>query len=161
MTLLLTGVVVFSGFFGRYIYTAVPRTADGAVLERADIERRLEAADAELRRRGVMPAVRRPEEPGFAAGTALVLGRILVGWRQALRAWDRRRRLSPAARAAQARIDALVRRRRELQRQIATLATARRLLGVWHALHVPLGLILFSMVIVHIAAALYFATLLR
>lgn len=29
VTLLLTGLVVFSGFVGRYIYTRIPRTADG------------------------------------------------------------------------------------------------------------------------------------
>jgi hypothetical protein len=37
-------IVVISGFIGRYIYTAVPRTADGAVLEAAEIGRLLEEA---------------------------------------------------------------------------------------------------------------------
>ncbi len=37
-------VVVISGFIGRYIYTAVPRTADGAVLEAAELGRLLDAA---------------------------------------------------------------------------------------------------------------------
>jgi hypothetical protein len=37
-------VVVISGFIGRYIYTAVPRTADGAVLEAEELARLLEAA---------------------------------------------------------------------------------------------------------------------
>ena len=37
-------MVVISGFIGRYIYTAVPRTADGAVLEAAELGRLLDAA---------------------------------------------------------------------------------------------------------------------
>jgi hypothetical protein len=40
-------IVVFSGFLGRYIYTAVPRTADGAILEAEEIGRMLDAAKAE------------------------------------------------------------------------------------------------------------------
>ena len=34
----MTGIVVLSGFVGRYIYTAVPRTADGAVIEAAELQ---------------------------------------------------------------------------------------------------------------------------
>lgn len=47
---LMTGVVVVSGFIGRYIYTAVPRTADGVVLEASEIQARLAVAEAEMRR---------------------------------------------------------------------------------------------------------------
>jgi hypothetical protein len=43
---LLVAMVVVSGFIGRYIYTAVPRTADGAVLEAAEITRLLDEARA-------------------------------------------------------------------------------------------------------------------
>ncbi len=39
-----TLIVVASGFVGRYIYTAVPRTADGAVVEAQEIQRQLDAA---------------------------------------------------------------------------------------------------------------------
>ncbi|NTU84652.1 MAG: hypothetical protein HGA45_35690, partial [Chloroflexales bacterium] len=37
---LLTAVVVLSGFVGRYIYTAIPRTLDGAEQTLGDLERR-------------------------------------------------------------------------------------------------------------------------
>jgi hypothetical protein len=40
-------IVVISGFLGRYIYTAVPRTADGAILEAEEVGRLLEAARTE------------------------------------------------------------------------------------------------------------------
>jgi xanthosine utilization system XapX-like protein len=45
---LMTAVVVASGFIGRYIYTAVPRTADGAVIEAQELQRQLEAVQREL-----------------------------------------------------------------------------------------------------------------
>jgi hypothetical protein len=46
---IMVGMVVASGFIGRYIYTAVPRTADGTVLEASEIATLLEQArmDAE------------------------------------------------------------------------------------------------------------------
>jgi hypothetical protein len=47
---LMTAVVVTSGFVGRYIYTAVPRTADGIVLEVSEVQARLAAAQSEMRR---------------------------------------------------------------------------------------------------------------
>lgn len=57
---LLVVVVVISGFIGRYIYTAVPRTADGAVLEAAEIGRRLDAARLEAAAAAVGGAQRDP-----------------------------------------------------------------------------------------------------
>jgi hypothetical protein len=44
---LMMALVVASGFIGRYIYTAVPRTADGAILEAGEISRLLDEARAE------------------------------------------------------------------------------------------------------------------
>ena len=40
---LMTAIVVVSGFIGRYIYTAVPRTADGAVIEAQELTAQLTA----------------------------------------------------------------------------------------------------------------------
>jgi len=158
VTLLMMGVVVASGFFGRYIYTAVPRTADGVILERADIQRMLDAVEKSV---GSPSAARPRPEPGPVAAMLMVLGRFVFAWRDGLRAWLRDRGLDRAARARRARFDALARRRDELQRQMITLAAARRLLAAWHTLHVPLGLGMFSMAVLHVGAAMYYATLLK
>jgi hypothetical protein len=84
VTMLLTVVIVVSGFIGRYIYTRIPRTADGI------------------------------EDTG------------LVG-----------------------------------QMQAGALANARRLLSLWHTIHIPIGMALFTAAFVHILGALYYATLLK
>ena len=78
---LFTVIIVISGFVGRYIYTRVPRTTDGMIIE----------------------------------GT-----------------------LSEAA-----------------------LRQARRLMALWHTVHIPIGMALFLSAFVHIGAALYYATFLR
>ena len=79
--MLLTVVIVVSGFVGRYIFTRIPRTAEGQEL---------------------------------TAG------------------------LGPEA-----------------------LARARRMLALWHAIHVPIGVALFATAFIHVGAALYYATLLH
>jgi hypothetical protein len=81
VTTLLTVVIVISGFVGRYIYTRIPRTADGNVIEGSL------SADA--------------------------------------------------------------------------LKHARRLMALWHTIHIPIGMALFTAAFVHIGAALYYATFLH
>jgi hypothetical protein len=81
VTTLLTVVIVISGFVGRYIYTRIPRTADGMVLE--------DSLSAEA------------------------------------------------------------------------LRHARRLMALWHTVHIPIGMALFTAAFVHMGAALYYATFLK
>ena len=81
---LLTVVIVFSGFVGRYIYTRIPRSLDGNELETS---------------------------------------------------------LSEAQKVA--------------------IGNARRLLALWHTIHIPIGMALFTAAFIHVAAALYYATLLH
>jgi hypothetical protein len=42
-----------------------------------------------------------------------------------------------------------------------TLKQARRLMALWHTVHIPIGMALFVSAFVHIGAALYYATLLK
>jgi hypothetical protein len=81
VSMLLSMIIVVSGFIGRYIFTRIPRTLDGLEIE----------------------------------GT-----------------------LSQEA-----------------------LKQARRLLALWHAIHIPIGMAVFISAFVHAGAALYYATLLK
>ena len=125
IVMLLTVIIVISGFVGRYIYTAVPRTADGVEVEASFLEKQIEEADAELQRR----LVSSPE----AAHT----------------------------REQSVELDKLHKRRQTLQRQLHSLAAARRSLALWHTIHIPIGMALFTAAFIHIFAAIYYATLLR
>ncbi len=189
VVMLLTVIVVLSGFTGRYIYTAVPRTADGIVMEAEALRAEIARLDAELGARSVGPAAdpdetRSGEDPSLKAppdppppeiddaegkrpgdaGTGLIawiLGRVLLDLRERLAMLRAGRGLDPQARAQLKQRTAAMRRRRQLERQIASLATARRMLALWHTVHIPLGMALFVAAIVHAAGALYYATLLR
>jgi hypothetical protein len=83
-TMLLTVIIVLSGFIGRYIYTRIPRTLDGIEVDST-------------------------------------MGGV----------------------------------------QAAALAQSRRLMALWHTVHIPIGMALFISAFVHIGAALYYATFLR
>ena len=75
------------------------------------------------------------------------------------RRWQRR--LSPDEQPAAAEIARLLDRQQSLQMQLANLAAARRLLALWHTIHVPFGLTLFIFAFFHAGAAIYYATLLK
>ncbi len=169
LAMLMTVIVVISGFIGRYIYTAVPRNADGLMLEAADLRGQIAVAEADLQRAlaGQPAAVQALSSQATPAGAAnagsamLVLGRPVLRWRSR-RQWRRAlRSMDPAARAQASQLERLLERRETLQRQASSLAAARRLLGVWHSVHIPLGVALFAVAFIHIGAALYFATLLH
>ena len=136
---LMTIVVVTSGFIGRYIYTAVPRTADGVVIEAQVLLMQLEAARRE---------VAQPSPAGAATMRVAAPGMDLGG-------------TATFAVGARSPSPAPARRLRELERQMAALRWARRALATWHAIHIPLGMALFMMAFAHIGAAIYYATLLR
>jgi hypothetical protein len=111
---LMTALVVLSGFIGRYIYTAVPRTADGVIVEAQELELQL-------------VALRAADVPGAGGSTHR----------------------------------AMERRIHRLERQMGALRWERRVLATWHAVHIPLGMAMFVVAFAHIAATLYYATLLR
>lgn len=39
--------------------------------------------------------------------------------------------------------------------------SSRRLMSIWHTIHIPIGVALFTTAFIHIGAAIYYATLLR
>ena len=70
--------------------------------------------------------------------------------------WNMRRRMNPQVRAQAVYLGEMLKRRRMLNRQRGFLAQDRRLM----ALYVPIGLALFKAALIHIGAAIYYATLL-
>jgi hypothetical protein len=113
---LMTVVIVVSGFIGRYIYTSIPRSAEGIEIESSAIEQEIHYIENEIK------------------------------------ALDQ---------SQSKHLRQLLKRQDTLQRQTASLVRTRRLLSLWHTVHIPLGMALFTSAFIHIGAALYYATLLR
>jgi hypothetical protein len=71
------------------------------------------------------------------------------------------RQSNSAGARAPRELEKMRRRQAALRRQTTALARSRRLLAVWHTVHVPIGIVLFTAAIIHIVAAFYYATLPR
>lgn len=166
VVMLLTLIIVISGVIGRYIYTAVPRTADGAELQArhlSDMIREVEREMEEYAAANPGMQVQRLStiQKARASETTAVLGRVFTEWNERMQGWQEQRRAKAALRPHIKTMEKLARERRALYRQIDTLAAARRMLAVWHTIHIPIGMALFAAALVHILAAIYYATLLH
>lgn len=159
VALLLTVVMVLSGFVGRYIYTAAPRTLDGAEIQAQELEGQIADANRQLRALGVEPLEASSAEP--VGGWRQVLGRRLLRARRERHLQRAVDRLKIAHPAHAARLETLLAQRYRLQVQVQRLVGARRLLAWWHLFHIPLGAVLFTLAFIHAAAALYYSTFLK
>jgi hypothetical protein len=163
----LTMLVVISGFVGRYIYSAVPRTMAGTAATRKALLDQMAHLQLELEQwltaqpdtvRTLLASYHlttsRPEATSLA-----LLTRFWSRWQRQRQRRQLLRLLPFSDRHKLAEVESLLRRRQELDWQIASLKTAQRLLRLWHQLHVPLGLTLFTTIAVHIGAVIYFGAL--
>lgn len=167
LTMFLTILVVASGFLGRYIYTAVPRTLAGVEVDRRTLEQTLQRQQAELlawsagKSAQVQALIQQQATEAVAEDLSMV--EVLAHrWRE----WQEQRQLRTALgrlekeeKSRLIEIERLVRHQQRLIRQIRSLQTVRRLMGLWHTAHVPLGLTLFTSMTIHIIATIYYGTL--
>ena len=160
--ILLTGIVVLSGFIGRYIYTSVPRTADGLIVAASTLQDKITTLESELKLRWNLHSEHTPAPNLIAvtSGSSFFGGRVNSTWKDFLRS-KRTSKLPARDRAIADEIQRMQRQKRELQRQVKNLALARKALSAWHKVHIPLGMAMFTAAVIHIGAALYYSTLLR
>lgn len=167
MVMLLTVIIVASGFLGRYIYTAVPRNADGIEVEANDLEQQIRVLDGELQTwLSTQPEMyqtlsNRLSPAPVGTGSRLVFGRAFEEWNARMRWWRASSRMDKKVRVQAKQFNELLKRERTLRRQLGSIALTRRMLGLWHAIHIPVGMVLFTAAFIHVIAAIYYATLLR
>jgi multisubunit Na+/H+ antiporter MnhB subunit len=158
----LTLLIVASGLIGRYIYTAVPRTLDGTIVEATDLQRQLATLESSLQDRLTdqpdLKALLANLSQPTGQGSMLILGRMWIEWRQRSRWRQVKRQLQAAGLSHSAEIEPLLQRQWLLRRQIVSLTAARQMLALWHSVHVPVGVSLFVLAFIHIGGALYFAS---
>lgn len=119
--MLMTLVIVISGFIGRYIYTEIPRNVDGLELESTLVEGILFQISQEIQ-------------------ALEIKEKNLVN--------QKRKKLLELEKV-------------RIMRQVKSLGRTRRIMAIWHTLHIPLGMALFVAAFFHIGGAIYYATLLH
>lgn len=158
-------IVVTSGFVGRYLYTAIPRSRAGAELTLAEVTEQAAQVQQQIdqltaQRSARVDSILRADAGRRADTQQTTIGSVLLrGWRdgQYRRVVERQlRQLDRTEQLAARELTRVLRRRRELERQISTLQAAHRLMGAWHTVHVPLGVTLFLSATLHVIGTLYF-----
>jgi len=165
ISMLLTVIVVGSGFIGRYLYTALPRSMAGAASSRREIIQEAQVIQKELIEfREQKSAKINQVVDQFSRRTArrnpvlTVFGRSFYQWQFRRRLRKTISQLEGMEKSQQQQLERLLARYRELSRQIEMMETAREMLRYWHILHIPFGLTLFFSVAIHITATLFFRT---
>lgn len=159
----LTLIVVASGFVGRYLYTALPRSLAGAAASRRELMNEARIIQTELSQFQTQKSAhvnqvinelsqRHAQRPPWLT----ILGRSYFQRQFQRQARKAIRQLDSIEKSQRQQLERLLTRNRELARQMDMLETARRLMRFWHVLHIPFGLTLFFSVAVHVAATLYF-----
>ena len=163
-TMALAGLVVASGFVGRYFYTAIPRSLAGAEASSLDLKHEIERVQGSLvdvaghRSAAVQALVDADAHRQRAArgDFMLVFLRGYDDWRYRSRLHAQIRRLEKTERGKLADVEKMLVQRRNLERQMRMLEAARRLMNVWHIAHVPMGAALFGSAAIHVVATLVF-----
>jgi len=163
LSFFLTLIVVGSGFIGRYLYTALPRTMSGVTASNQELMREMQAIEAKLTQLKMMRPQREQEIVSALSERTTqrnpmltMLGRSYYQWRYHRRLQKELRRLDQIETQQRQQFSQLLEQKRTLERQMDMLAATRRMMRAWHLLHIPFGLTLFFSVAIHIFATFYY-----
>lgn len=163
LSFFLTLIVVGSGFIGRYLYTALPRTMSGVTASNRELMQEMQAIEEKLTQLKMMRPQREQEivtalsERTTQRNPMLtMLGRSYYQWRYHRRLQKELRRLDQIETQQRQQFSQLLEQKRTLERQTEMLAATRRMMRAWHLLHIPFGLTLFFSVAIHIFATFYY-----
>jgi hypothetical protein len=157
-------IVVLSGVFGRYVYVRIPKTVHGAFLSlEAVAERRDELLNALRGRIGEdlagSLASRQThasdDSPGLLRGLFLAV-RYDSTRRRRERQISSALKRSGVPRSQRLPLLASLRDEARLREQMVLLKPFQRLFHYWHVLHLPLAIVMFLILAVHVAVALVF-----
>lgn len=157
-------VVVVSGVFGRYVYVRIPKTLNGAFLSLEAVRKRADELGERIRQVAGLEN----------ADLAMVLGKppvstprslsgaLVFAFREDVRSRARVRiarqfleeRGVPVS--ARKEVLSLARENAKVVRQAAVLRPFQRLFGYWHVMHLPLALLMFAILAIHVGVAILF-----
>ncbi len=158
-------VVVASGIFGRYVYARIPKTVNGRFLELEAVRKRLVDLSAAIAARMRVPAAEM-EALLAPAGMAESSPSLLAALGHAVQSdFAQRRHLHGVRKYLHARnvphelhrpVLKLVREQRRLHQQALLLRPFQRMFRYWHVIHLPLAMVMFLVLGVHVFVAILF-----
>lgn len=158
--------MVFSGIFGRYLYSKIPRTRKGSEMSLRQIEQEFSDLAEELSQGGretrILSATEdflsqvRKQKGGLLAtlgnGIADDLGLPLI----AFRAWRITRLQPELGLRRRFTVARLILEQRRLLKRLAVLEASQQLLSYWHVFHKPFTVLASVVICLHIGVATFF-----
>jgi len=157
-------LVVGSGIFGRYLYVRIPKTLQGTFFSLAEVEEERAGAMRVLEERGTLAG----RDPGHLLRGLLpgrprnLLHAVWVGLRWDLGRRGREREVrdilkgTAVSEGVDPALVEVVMRETRLSVQVALLEPFRRLFRYWHVFHLPLAIVMFLILGVHVTVAILF-----
>jgi hypothetical protein len=159
--------VAASGYLGRYLYQQIPRTVSDNELSLSEINQEQQRLGNELKERtrlsdDVLLRIDTMFTRAFAVESKSIIG-LIVGliWADLKRPFTQRRlrirlaKMAAVSKSAQKDLFKMARQRSLLNRRVALLERVHRLFHYWHVIHKPFAIIMYLIMIVHIAVAIW------
>jgi hypothetical protein len=157
-------VVALSGIFGRYVYVRIPKSVQGQFASLGEINQQREALLGSLATQlgpryqdveAILASARRRPAPGFfRALTAAV--RFDFTRRVMLRRVRRILRSTPLPGTTRKQVLDVIGAQLTIEQQLALLSPFQKLFRYWHLFHLPLAIVMFVIVSVHVVIATMF-----
>jgi len=163
-------VTMIFGILGRYIYVQIPRSLSGTEMQVGDIDMELQSLDNELdshlghkRTTSLMALIDGGQEDmeKLSPLKALIL-MITMDIKNRIRMRTIRKKLKSGfglEKNVRRNVLSRIRERNLLLRKKRLLATSHKLLHYWHVLHIPLAIVMFIIMFIHICVHFLFRPL--
>ena len=158
-------IVVASGVFGRYVYVHIPKTVNGRFLGLDAVRERISELTRSIAERTHLPAselerllVPAGELPHSSSLAAALTQAVTEDFRQRshLRGVRRFLRSREVPRDLHRPVLDLAREQRRLRQQALFLQPFQRMFRYWHVVHLPLAVVMFLVLTVHVGVAILF-----
>lgn len=157
-------VVVLSGLVGRYVYVRIPKTLQGQFRSLRNLEVEKEEVMGAIRRLGsvnvdalaaLFPVREQHATPGIFRAVALAFQYDLH--RRQRRTWIARNLMGLGSDPTVRRqLESLIESYGRLEQQMLILTPFEKVFRYWHAFHLPLAVVMFSIMCLHVAVAIAF-----
>ena len=162
-------VTMCFGILGRYIYTQIPRSISGAELKENEINSMVEELDTALAEhlpgkpiKPLMDMITLPGEEvrgmGPLKGLGYCIKNDLKNYLAISRMKNRLGKEYGLSRKIRRETVALFKKKAGLIRRRHLLTTSHELLHYWHVVHIPLAILMFTVMFIHIAVYFLFRT---
>jgi len=158
--------VVLSGVIGRFLYVQIPHTIQGQMIGMNELNSLSENLSHQLKDEFAIPeeifariqeisSAYRYKRVKFTTGAALII-KDYIGIKNVMHNLKRELKVAGIFKSRRKEILHTAKNKLLISRRIGMLHTMQKLFGYWHVVHLPFALIMFIIMVIHIAVEIVF-----